>query len=178
MDNLNFTARKVCDQLGYDRWENFHNLILRAQNLINNGEHRGEIRQTVKQVSLGKGATREIIDYCFDENAFDLINNLSTSYKVNSFYSIRNETTMLTLLKKYCNYKEIPFKFQYRLPPYVFDCLVGESVLLEFDEPHHKSKRSLINDKVKEQFAVNNGYKVFRFELTHDIVDVISKLRL
>lgn len=178
MNNLKVSARDAYLQLGYARWENFNNLVKRAQNLINNGEYKGEITQTVKNVNTGKGAVRPLIDYLFDEYAFALIEKLANSYKINSYYSIRNETTILSLLKKYCAYKGIDFEFQYRTGGYVFDCLIESSCLIEFDEPHHKRSRQSRKDILKDEYALKNGYKLFRFNIEHDIIDILSALKL
>ena len=101
------------------------------------------------EVSIGSGAKRKIVDYLLDKKAFNLICEMAESYKLNKSHLLRNETLVLSQLKKYCDLKKIKFEFQYQLEQYFFDCKV-KNILIEFDEPHHKEKAVLVNDKKKE----------------------------
>jgi hypothetical protein len=47
------------------------------------------------------------------------------------------------------------------------------NILIEFDEPHHQGKRQRKVDLDKENIARKNNYKLFRFTLYNDIVDII-----
>jgi very-short-patch-repair endonuclease len=167
------TARGLYKKLGYDRWENFNNLVKRAANLICNGVERGVITKIKFPANIGGGATRYLTDYEFDANALDLIKRLANGFKINNCFSTTNETTLLQLLKKYCDYRGIKFTFQYQLGPFIYDCLIGDSLFIEFDEPHHNKKRQSVLDRQKTVYAEGFHYRIIRFDLNQDIVDMI-----
>lgn len=99
---------------------------------------------------------------------------LCSSYKLNNYFSIRNETVVIQLVEKYCDLNEICFQYQFRLDKYLFDCIVGEKILIEFDEPHHKySTQQKKIDKRKEEVANKNNFIVFRVTLDMDIIDLV-----
>ena len=168
------SARDVYREYGYARWENFANLIKRAQNLIESGERLGRITETRKPVTTGFGAVRQIVDYLLDDTAAILVGELASSVKLTGHFHIRNETVLLGLARKYCMSKGIMFKFQYPLSGFVYDALVGDSVLIEFDEPGHlKGTRQRGIDAQKDVAAQKAGLTLLRFDLTHDIIDII-----
>lgn len=176
MSNL-ISARDVYTSLGYVDWRNFRGVIKRAENLISNGKRIGFISETTKLINIGSGAKREIADYLMDKDAFQVVAELASSYKLNSFFGVRNETAVLSLLEKYCALKDIAFQFQYHLDRYVFDGLVGDSILLEFDEPHHRvASRQIKTDRAKHDCAITNGFILLRFDLSKDIIDVIVEV--
>lgn len=168
-------ARKLQKQLNYIDWRNFNNLILRAENLIKNGIENGLITKTICTVKLGSGSLRNIPDYYMDERAQILIKKLALSYKLNKSYLIRNETSILSLLQKYCIYKNIDYEFQFKLDKYIYD-FKYEKTLIEFDEPHHKETRQSFIDEEKNINAKNNGFKIVRIGLHKDIIDLIIML--
>jgi hypothetical protein len=132
------SARDIYSPLGYVDWRNFRGVVERARNLIQNGERTGSIMESTRLVAIGKGARRSVPDYSMDKRAFQLVTKLAASYKLNRCFGTRNETAILSMLRKYCTLKGLDFKFQYRLGRYRFDALVGDRILIEFDEPHHK----------------------------------------
>ncbi len=166
------TARKLQQEVNYKEWRNFNSLILRAKNLINNGVESGFIKDTEYPVNIGSGAIRLVEDYELDNDAVNLIKKLALSYKLGNSYSTRNETAVLGLLQKYCVNKGYVYDFQFNLDKFIFDFRC-ENILLEFDEPHHQTKRQKKTDLDKEHIAIENGYKLFRFTLRNDIVDII-----
>ena len=170
-----YSARKIFKKLGYSRWQKFERLIQRSLNLIKNSLKEGCIKKTKIEVFIGSGAKRKIIDYLLDEKAFNLVCEMAQSYKLNKSHLLRNETLILSQLKKYCDFKKIKFEFQYQLGEYFFDCKIG-NILIEFDEPHHEEKKVLINDKKKNKIAKESHYKLLRFTLKDDIIDIIYKV--
>lgn len=167
-------ARDIKGRFGYKEWRNFDGVIKRAIHLINFTCCDGVIKKTRRNVTIGSGAIREINDYLLDHDGLELIKKLSSSQKLNNIFSIRNESVVLQLIEKYCREKAIFFSFQYFLEEYRFDCIVGENILIEFDEPHHiwNTKQKIIDAK-KEKIALLNGCKIFRIDLNMDIVDII-----
>ncbi len=170
-----YSAREIYKKLRYSRWEKFERLIRRSLNLIKNNLKEGYIRKTQIEVFIGSGAKRKITDYLLDEKAFNLVCEMVNSYKLNKSHLLRNETLVLSQLKKYCNLKKIKFEFQYQLGPYFFDCRVG-NILIEFDELHHEEKEVSVNDKKKNEIAKKNKYHLLRFTLEDDIIDIIYKI--
>jgi very-short-patch-repair endonuclease len=166
------TARNLQQEVNYKEWRNFNTLIIRAKNLINNGVESGFILDAKCTVNIGSGAVRIVDDYKLDEDAANLIKRLALSYKLGKSYSTRNETAILGLLQKYCVNKGYLHGFQYKLDKFIFDFRC-ENILIEFDEPHHQNKRQEKTDMEKEKVAVGNDYKLFRFTLQNDIVDII-----
>ncbi len=157
-----YYAREIYKKLGYSRWEKFEGLIQRSLNLVKNNLKEGYFKKTKVDVFIGSGAKRKIVDYLLDEKAFNLVCEMAQSYKLNKSHLLRNETLILSQLKKYCNLKKIKFEFQYQLGQYFFDC--------------KKEKKVLINDKKKNEIAEENNYKLLRFTLKDNIVDIIYKI--
>jgi len=167
-------ARKLQHEFGYIQWRRVESLISRASNLINNGLEPGIIKETKYSALIGMGARRIIKDYLLDSDAVNLVKRLSLSYKLGKSYSTRNETAILSLLQKYCTYKKLPYAFQFKVMDCVYDFCCS-NVLIEFDEPHHlEEKRQKKTDLHKDAVAIKNGYKIFRFKLHHDIIDMIK----
>jgi very-short-patch-repair endonuclease len=167
------TARKLQKHVSYKEWRNFNTLIIRAKNLIANGVENGIIIEIKHTVLIGSGAVRIIDDYELDNDAENLIKRLSLSYKLGKSYSTRNETAVLGLLQKYCVNKGFSYDFQFKLDNFFYDFRC-ELILIEFDEPHHQNRRQKKTDLNKESAATKNGYKLFRFTLKDDIVDMIN----
>ncbi|PQJ76802.1 hypothetical protein [Polaribacter glomeratus] len=167
-------ARDLQQLLGYSEWRNFQNVIKRAKNIIIHKHINGKIIKCSKKVKLGSNAERKIIDYKIDENALIIIKEISSSFKLNNFFSIRNETVVLQLVQKYCHEKKILFEHQFNLDKYYYDCMINNKILLEFDEPHHKiSPRQKLIDKDKNLISKINGFLTFRVNLEMDIIDII-----
>ncbi len=57
-------ARELQGMLGYDRWENFFKVVIKAKTACENSniEVSDHFRDVKKMVTLGSGATREIKD--------------------------------------------------------------------------------------------------------------------
>ncbi len=166
------TARSLQKEVNYKEWRNFNTLILRAKNLISNGVESGVIKETECAVNIGSGAIRLVEDYELDERAVYLIKRLALAYKLGKSYSTRNETAVLGLLQKYCVSKNYFHDFQFKLENYIFD-FQCENILIEFDEPQHQNRRQRAIDIDKENIAKKNNYKLFRFTLHNDIIDII-----
>ena len=177
MELNNYSARKIQKELKYSKWENFNGLIKRTINLINSGIRLGKITESFIEVKTGKGAIRKVKDYILDEDALIIIKELSLSYKTANFFTVRNETLILSLVEKYFKAKNVEFVFQKRINPFVFDAFIGNKVLIEFDELHHQnSNRQKITDSKKNRISSDNGFKVIRLTLDMDIIDCIIKI--
>lgn len=169
------SARQLYKSLGYLRWENFNNLIIKAMQLIRNGLCHGSIIETRKRIEIGSGACREVVDYQLDEKAIELINNMAyNKCKKSTMY--RNETMMLSTLMRYCSLRKISFEEQFSLGKYKFDCRVNRKILIEYDEPHHRKTGQNTTDVKKDEIAHLNGYTLFRYDTTADIINMISDI--
>ncbi len=169
-------ARNIYKKMGYIRWENFNNLIIKAIQLINNGVENGVINKTYKVITIGSNARRNIIDYELDMDAIKLLERIS-SHKLNKPIALRNETVILTMIEKYCTLKNMPFIFQFKIDNFVYDCCINNNILIEFDEPHHKNtSRQKLIDSNKNLVAQYNCFQLIRFDISHDIIDIIIKL--
>jgi DNA-damage-inducible protein D len=167
-----FSARQIYRQCGYTKWVNFHGVVLRATQLIKNLQAEGVIRKTKTKIRAGKGAVHEVLDYELCPKAYKLVRELCRSFKTDKCYSVRNETALLSLLRKYCTLKGIEFEPQCKVETFVYDCRIG-STLVEFDEPHHTSFRQQQRDSKKDGAARRHGYKLMRFGLYADFVDML-----
>lgn len=175
--NEYWNARDLKSYFGYVGWQNFVGVVRRAVGIIKHKNLSGEIIETRYIVQTGHGAKRSIVDYLIDKDAMTLLQELCSSYKLNNFYSVRNETVILQMVEKYCHKKKIDFEYQYHIGPYIFDCMVADNVLIEFDEPHHcNNLRQKSSDNEKTLFAMDNGFVVYRVTLEMDIIDVIVYL--
>jgi len=170
-----YSGREIYKELGYIKWSNFYNLIKKAQQIINNCLDRGIIVPTFKNINIGSGATRKVIDFDLDDNAIKVLKDISCN-KLKKSPKARSETMFLSLVEKYCKIKNIKFDFQFRLDGYVFDCCVNNNILIEFDEPHHCEKRQTIKDRAKDTSSEKNNYKIIRVEICDDIIDIICKI--
>jgi len=166
-------ARDLQDLLGYARWENFQGVVLRAEQLARNGVAEGRIARSCRTVSIGSGALRQLVDYRLDRNAVELLSVLATSFKLNGYFLARNEAVILGLLAKWADRRELAVQPQFRLEDSVFDLMIGNSILVEFDEPHHESSRQRRIDDTKRSVAQCAGYAVVRLGLSCDVVDAI-----
>lgn len=172
-----WSARDLRLYLGYAEWRNFSNVIKRAISIIKHKHIDGRIVETSIVVGTGKGAKREIVDYLLDADGVSVLSELCTSFKLNNFYSIRNETVVLQLVEKYCQKKGVDFQYQYRLGGFIFDCKVGNNILIEFDESHHlDSIRQRRIDSEKNIVAKAEGFSLKRVDLEMDIADIIVYL--
>ena len=172
-----WSARDLRLYLGYAEWRNFSNVIKRAISIIKHKHIDGRIVETSIVVGTGKGAKREIVDYLLDADGVSVLSELCTSFKLNNFYSIRNETVVLQLVEKYCQKKGVDFQYQYRLGGFIFDCKVGNNILIEFDESHHlASIRQRKIDSEKNIVAKAEGFSLKRVDLEMDIADIIVYL--
>jgi hypothetical protein len=172
-----WSARDLMPYFGYKQWRNFSGVIKRAMGIIKHRHLKGEIVKTHIAVGIGSGAKREVIDYLIDEDGLFLLSELCSSFKLNNFYSIRNETVVLQLVEKYCQKKDVDFQYQYRIGKFLFDCRVGNKILIEFDEPHHQINiRQMEIDNEKNMVAKTEGLSVYRVDVEMDIVDIIIYL--
>lgn len=169
-------ARDIQPLLEYARWENFDNLIKRAQNLILNGIECGSITECKKSVSIGSGTQRGIIDYSLDVSALNLVKQLAHSFKTNGFYHRRNETAIISMLKKHFLKRGIGFEEQKHIGVFKVDAFIGNSVILEFDEPHHHRSRQKEKDREKDLYLSSEGYVVSRATLDQDVIDIINMI--
>lgn len=168
-------CRNLYKKLGFATWENFNFNVEKAIQLINSGSYSGTIKKTSKTVSIGSGAKREIIDYLIDDDALNLIKQLSYN-KIVGKPAVRNEIAILTLLKKYCDGKQIDFQMQYKLNNFKYDALINNNLLLEFDEQHHCRKKQQIIDLEKTNLAIEHGFYILRVGIKDDIIDIILKM--
>jgi very-short-patch-repair endonuclease len=171
-------ARDLQALLGYKRWQNFDHLIKRANHILIHKHLPGHIEPTSRTACIGSGATREITDYLIDRPALNIVMELAASYKLTNSFSIRSESVVMQLLEKYCLAKNICFTFQHHLGGFVFDCMIGNQVLVEFDEPHHQEcKRQAERDSEKDRLAESEGLKILRINLESDIIDLILAIQ-
>ena len=169
-------ARDLQELLGYVKWENFEGVILRAFQLIKNGSSYGELIHCSRLVTIGSGARRQVVDYKLDRSAVELIQLLSTSFKLNGYFLARNESVVLGLLAKWATAKGLSVAPQFRIEQYKFDLMLGDKILIEFDEPHHRGSRQQLVDVEKFRLAEKSGYVLLRLDLSADIVDAVLKV--
>jgi|SRR3989344_6411962 len=170
-------ARELMPLLDYQRWENFEALVNKAIQIINTGTQRGIITNSSRTVELGSGSRRIISDYKLDKDAVLLLEKMSAGYKLFRFTVPRNETLILSQLVKYLNQNHLKFVFQYQLNNHKYDLMIENKILIEFDEQHHTKKRQHPIDTLKNEDATKNGFALLRFDPTHDIIDIITKIQ-
>ena len=170
-----YSCREIYKTIGFDRWENFNHNVEKAIQLIQSGTHRGTIIESHKLVEIGSGAKRRIIDYTIDDDALELIKQLSYNKTIGEI-AVRNEVVLLSLLRKYCVAKGNSFEGQFLLSGFRYDALIGGRILLEFDEQHHgRGKQKYIDDE-KNRIAQQNNFKIVRVGIRDDIIDIILKV--
>ncbi len=167
-------ARDLQHLLGYSDWRNFEGVIKRAISIIQHKHLNGNIETTHATVKIGSGASRKITDYRIDREALTLLKELCGSYKLNNHFSIRNESVVMQLAEKYCTEKGLIFEYQFRLEKNIFDCMIDQKILIEFDEPHHvHNSRQKRIDVQKDLLARQQGFSLFRIGIHMDIIDLI-----
>lgn len=160
-------------EIGYADWRNFRSVIQRAKNILSSGTCQGVIKDCTSHVIIGSGGRREIPDFELDRAAVNLVLSLAGIMKPCCSSPVRNKTVVLSLVKDYCEKSGLDFVFQYAIEPYYFDACVDNKVLIEFDEPHHGTKRQKAVDFKKDQLAVSLGKKVLHFGMSSTIIDII-----
>lgn len=70
-----WSARELGQVLGYTRWENFHTAIKRAMTACEGSGYSvsDHFHESMKMVTLGSGATRELVDYDLSRYACYLV---------------------------------------------------------------------------------------------------------
>lgn len=131
-----------------------------------------QVVKTAKKVMTGKNTAKTIVDYLIDEKTKDFLLERCTS-KLCKIKPMHNETIILGLLKKYFSAKGIKFDFQKEIEEFVADGLIGDKVVLEYDEPYHNCTAIMYKDARKDKVYKELGYKIFRCSLDDDIVDII-----
>jgi very-short-patch-repair endonuclease len=169
-------ARDIFEELGYLKWSNFLGVVRRANQLISNGLSKGTIKETTRRVQIGSGAYRKIIDYELDSDAADTVKIMASSFKLNGHFFGRNETAILHLLGKWASARGLTVEPQAKIDGYVYDVIIADTIIVEFDEPHHQGSRQTKIDRAKSDVAKNNNKVILRFGIECDIIDVISEV--
>ena len=101
-----------------------------------------------------------------------------TNLKIKEFYNKANEPQLFKNIIKIDIKKDskaelsvsrilesngIDFKFQYPIGPYKADFLLGESIVLEIDGPHHKEQQEY--DSNRNKYMERMGYDVIRLPI-------------
>lgn len=173
-DNNVCSARAIFKELGYAKWENFNILIRRARQMITHGVALGSIKEITTPVTLGYGAIRHVVDYELDSQARDLVCLLAASFKLNGHHIARNETAILGLVKKWCEQRGLSARHQKNVRGFYVDMQVGDSLSIEFDEPHHAYQQ--LADRRRTMVIEKSGCKVIRFGLDCDVIDIITEI--
>jgi very-short-patch-repair endonuclease len=171
-------ARDIFEELGYLKWSNFVGVVRRANQLILNGLSKGTIEETTRRVQIGSGAYREIIDYKLDRDAADTVKMMASSFKLNGHFLGRNETAILYLLGKWALARGLTVEPQAKFHGYVYDVIIADRIIVEFDEPHHQGSRQSETDRAKTNIATNDNRTILRFGIECDIIDIISAIEL
>lgn len=166
-------ARDLQTPLGYTKWENFEGVVRRARQLAKNGLGVGRFDEAARIVAIGSGASRAVIDFRLDRSAVNLLGILATSFKLNGLYLGRNESAVLGLVAKWAGARGHRVVAQFEVNAFRFDLLIGNRVLVEFDEPHHRQSRQARIDVAKDRAARSDGFVVVRLDLDTDVVDAI-----
>lgn len=174
--SVDVLARDIRQQLGYAEWRNFEVLIQRCRGLIAQGVAHGKITQCSRSAPIGSGAVREVVDYRLDAQAYELVKAMASSFKLNGHYLVRNESATLNLVQKWAQRAGHETTPQGRVGNFVFDLLIGQSIAIEFDEPHHGSARQSATDRQKDVEAARADLTVFRFGLESDAIDIIGAI--
>lgn len=167
-------ARDIYTSLGYAKWENFAGVIHRVKQLIANGFATGSIEKCEKQITMGKGAKRNIVDYKMDYHAFETLKLLTASYKINGHHIARNEIAILGMVMKWCKIRGISAVAQHAESNFFLDLLVNGTIAIEFDEPHHSGAQRCKEDKLRDDYLKKSNIEVFRFGLDSDVIDIIT----
>jgi len=61
------------------------------------------------------------------------------------------------------------FRFQYKIGPYRVDYLIGESLIVEIDGPHHE--RQVEYDTKRDAYLEGLGFKILRIPINYVVVD-------
>lgn len=86
----------------------------------------------------------------------------------------RAEVAFLTILDE----SNISFRFQYKIGPYRVDFLIGDSLILELDGPHHSQQKEY--DEKRDKYLQDMGYKVLRIPIwaaANDSKAIVESIR-
>jgi very-short-patch-repair endonuclease len=90
----------------------------------------------------------------------------------------RNETAILHLLGKWALARGLTVEPQAKFHGYVYDVVIADRIIVEFDEPHHQDSRQSEIDRAKTDIATKNDRIILRFGIECDIIDIISAIEL
>jgi len=70
-------------------------------------------------------------------------------------------------------------KSQFKLEGKIYDFILNDSLLIEFDGDYwHSLEKNIKNDKIKDQIALKNGYKIFRVkESKAKDIEILKKIK-
>ena len=70
-------------------------------------------------------------------------------------------------------------KSQFKLEGKIYDFILNDSLLIEFDGDYwHSLEKNIKNDKIKDQIALENGYKIFRVkESKAKDIEILKKIK-
>lgn len=76
-------------------------------------------------------------------------------------------------LKKFLEFQDVDYEFEYDVGRYIFDlCLIDMRLLIEFDGLYHSNKKIKIRDKEKDYEASKQGWNVIRINTqTNNIIE-------
>ena len=74
----------------------------------------------------------------------------------------------------------LKFRRQYPIGIYIVDfCCFEKKLIIELDGGHHNQNEQIKNDQKRDQYLINQGYKILRFwnnDLDNNIEGVIEKI--
>ena len=76
--------------------------------------------------------------------------------------------------------QNVSFRYQYQIGKYTVDFLIGESLVLELDGPHHKILGRASADRKRDSYIEHLGYNVFRLPIWMLSVDpelILNEIR-
>lgn len=65
-------------------------------------------------------------------------------------------------LQEYLDIKGVEYIFEFCLEKYIYDLLIKPNILIEFDSYYHLEKTVKQKDTLKETFALERGFKIYR----------------
>ena len=167
--NEYWLARELIKVLGYNKWENFHNVIktsmIACKNSgINYSEHFPEVRKTI---IMPKGAKKQIIDYKLSRYGCYLIAQNGDSRKktialAQTYFAIQTrkmeiqekEYSKLTEDEKRLYQRNLTKKGNYSL-----NQVAKKSGVKNFDKFHNYGYRGLYNELTADDIAKRKGLR-------------------
>ena len=101
----------------------------------------------------------------YSQDALESIGDISKKCLIEQTADSKAEVLFYDILSK----NNIEFRFQYRIGPYRVDYLMGDTLIVELDGPHHEKQKDY--DSKRDSYLRGLGFKILRIPINYVALD-------